>query len=232
MRNSLDLDPEWGAIDLFEEVESTFGVKIADEEAEQCETVGDLYNLICSHSPDWDGQDGYCGSSMVFYRFRRSLSPDDRRVRPGTQLARFGLQPSRLFKKLQHDTELRLPAYGLTWLGMAGGLLITGGLIAAIVALVTGHWKLGGVIGMIALSGLPLLRIDPGRLPTGMTTVADLVRRTVPLNATGLKEAGGRPADRWAILSGLSAEHGNLPPDEIGPETFFHRKSLDLANAR
>ena len=233
MRNSLDLDPEWGAIDLLEEVEATFGVKIANEEAERCETVGDLYNVICAHSPDWDGQDGNCGSSMVFYRFRRSLSLDDKRsVMPETPLVGIRLQPSRLFKKLKDDTGLRLPAYELTWLGMAGGFLIVGGIIVAIVALLTGHWKLSGLLGVIALSGLPLLRIDPGRLPNGVATVADLVRRTVPLNATGLREAGGRPADSWAILSALAAEHGNLPPDEIGPETFFHRKSLDLANAR
>jgi acyl carrier protein len=40
--NSLDLDPEWGAIDLLEEVEASFGIKIEDTVAEQIETVGDL----------------------------------------------------------------------------------------------------------------------------------------------------------------------------------------------
>jgi hypothetical protein len=233
MRNSLDLDPEWGAIDLIEEVEVTFGIKIANEEAERCATVGDLYAVICAHSPDWDVQDGNCGSSMVFYRLRRSLSPDDKRcVTPDTLLADTGLQPSRLFKKLQEDTGLRLPAYELTWLGMTGGFLMVGGIMAAIVALLTGHWIVSGIIVLIALAGFPLLRMDPGRLPAGFATVADLVQRTAPLNATGVREAGGRPADRWVILTALATEHGNLPPDEIGPETFLHRKSLELANAR
>ena len=233
MWNSLDLDPEWGAIDLLEEVEAAFGIKIANEEAERCATVGDLYDFICAHSPDWDGQDGNCGSSVVFYRLRRSLSPYDKRgVTPDTPLARIGLQPSRLFKKLEDDTGLRLPAYELTWLGMTGGFLMVGGIMAAIVVLLTGHLIVSGVIVLIALAGLPLLRMDPGRLPAGFVTVADLLRRTVALNAIGLRQAGGRPADRWAILTALAAEHGNLPPNEIGPETFFHRKSLELANAR
>lgn len=228
--NSVDLDPEWGAIDLIEEVEAIFGFTITKEEAERCATVGDLYDVICAHSPDWDGQDGSCGSSMVFYRMRRSLSPDDKRgVTPDTPLATIGLQPSRLFKKLEEDTGLRLPAYELTWLGMTGGFLMVGGIIAAIVALLTGHWIASAVIVLIALAGLPLLRMEPGRLPVGFVTVADLVRRTVLLNATELKDAGGRPADRWAILTALAAEHGTLQPDEIGPETFFHRRSLDEA---
>lgn len=229
MKNSLDLDPEWGAIDLIEEVEATFGFTITKEEAEPCATVGDLYNVICAHSPDWDGQDGSCGSSMVFYRMRRSLSPDDKRgVAPDTPLTAIGLQPSRLFKKLADDTGLRFPAYELTWLGVTGGFLLVGGIMAAIVALLTGHWMVCGVVALIALAGLPLLRLDPGRLPAGFVDMADLVRRTVPLNATRLQAAGGQPADRWSILTALAAEHGTLPPDQIEPETFFHRRSLEL----
>jgi len=230
MLNTLDLDPEWGAIDLLEEVEATFGIEIADEEAERCSTVGDLYDVVCAHSPEWDGQDGYCGSSMVFYRVRRSLFPDDKRgVAPATALTTIGLQPSRLFRKLADDTGLRLPAYELTWLGMTGGYLLVGSIIAAIVALLTGHWILSGLFGLIAIAGVPLLRFDPGRFPAGFVTVADLVQRTVPLNATDLKDAGGRPADRWSILLALAAEHGVLPPDEIGPETVFHRAQLQSA---
>lgn len=233
MRNSLDLDPEWGAIDLIEEVEATFGFTITKEEAESCATVGDLYDVICAHTPDWNGQVGSCGSLMVFNRMRRSLSPDDRReVRPETALDASGLQPSRLFKKLADETGLRLPAFELTWVGMTGGYLLMGGIIAAIVALLTGHWIVSGVIALIALAGFPLVMLDPGRLPAGFATVADLVRRTVPLNSTALKDVGGRPADRWAILTSLAAEHGNLAPDQIGPETFFHRASLESATAR
>lgn len=233
MANSLDLDPEWGATDLLKEVEQTFGIQIADEEAEQCATVGDLYQIICAHSPNWDGQGGTCGSLMVFYRLRRSLSPGDKRsVTPETPLSSIGLKPSRLFKELEVSTGLRLPAYELTWLGTTGGLLVVGAIIAAVAALFTGHWIISGIALLVALAGLPCLRADPGRLPAGLATVADLVRRTVPLNAAGLREAGGRPADRWVILTALAAEHGNLPREKIGPETFLHRRSLELASAR
>lgn len=75
MPTTLDLDPEWGAIDLLEEVEAAFNIKIGDDEAERCWTVGDLYDLICAHAPQWDEQAGTCASSAVFYRVRRSVTP-------------------------------------------------------------------------------------------------------------------------------------------------------------
>ena len=231
MANSLDLDPEWGAIDLIEEVEAVFGFAITKDEAERCATVGDLHDLVCVHTPAWDRQNGNCGSSMVFYRVRRSLCPDGKRgVTPDTPLTAIGLQPSGLFKKLADDTGLRFPAYKLTWPGLTGGFLLVGGIIAAIVVLLTGHSMVGGVIALIALAGLPLMRADPGRWPVGVVTIGDLVRRTVPLNAVILKEAGGQPADCWSVIIALATEYGTLAPHEIGPETFFHRKSLKLAS--
>lgn len=80
--------------------------------------------------------------------------------------------------------------------------------------------------------GVLLLRVDPGRLLVGVTTVGDLVRRTVPLNAQNLAETGARPPDRWTILVALAAEHGSLPTNQIGPDTFMLRKGMELAAKR
>ena len=166
----------------------------------------------------------------VFYRLRRSLYPDSKGpIEPDTALTTIGLQPIRLFKKLADDTGLRFPSYELTWLGVTGRLLLVGSTIATIVSLLAGHWVVSGAFGVIAISGVALLRLDPGRFPDGFVTVADLVRRTVPMNATVLRDAGGRPADRWSILRALAAEHGVMPPQEIGPETVFHRTQLQSA---
>jgi hypothetical protein len=233
MANSLDLDPEWGAIDLLEEIEATFDIKISDAEAERCCTVGDVYEVVSAHTPDWDRQDGRCASSMVFYRLRRSLTTDDQRaLTPETLLTTSELKPRHLFKKLETDTGLRLPAYEPTSLGVAGGYMLVGGLLAAIVALLTGHWMVTAGALFVALGSLPFLHRDAGRFPSGVLTVGDLVRRTAPLNVAKLREVGGRPSDRWSVLVGLAAEHGTLSPDEIGPETFLHRRSLELATAR
>lgn len=77
--NTLDLDSEWGAIHLLEEVEVSFGLKIEDAIAEQIETVGDLYDVICDLTPKWDSQRGSCATSVIFYRMRGALVHIDRK---------------------------------------------------------------------------------------------------------------------------------------------------------
>ncbi len=139
MPATLDLDPEWGAIDLLEDVEEAFAIKIADNEAERCWTVGDLFDVIRAHTPHWDERGGSCASSAVFYQFRRSLAPQDRSaVSPRTALERAGMSASRLFKSLRKDTGLRLPTVELTAIGLVGGWLCLVGFIGGIIALFDG----------------------------------------------------------------------------------------------
>ncbi len=233
MANSLDLDPEWGAIDLLEEVEEAFAIKIADEEAERCWTVGDLYEVICAHTPHWDEQGGSCASSAVFYRLRRSLAPEDKTsVSPRLSLESTGMSASRLMDSLRIGTGLRLPTVELTTIGVVGGWMCLVGFIGALIALFTGAWALIGIGALVVVLGVLLLRLDPARLPSGLSTVGDLVRRIVPLNAQKLAQAGARPPDRWSVLVTLAAEHGILPPDQIGSDTFLLRKGMELAAAR
>lgn len=231
MTNTLDLDPEWGAIDLIEEVEEVFGFKITKEEADRCATVGDLYAVVLDHVPAWNAQRGKCSSSMTFYRIRRSLDPDRRLgINPRCDIP-VGERPLKLFKKLSRETSLRFPSPRMTSIGMLGGLLFSAGLLAAIVALLIGSWLVSCVALMISLLGMLPMWADRGQLPAGVTTVGELVRRTAPLNARELQANGGRPADRWSILAALAAEHGSLTPAEITGETFLHRKSMKLAAA-
>ncbi|ARR52353.1 hypothetical protein HY78_02205 [Rhizorhabdus wittichii DC-6] len=148
--NTLDLDPEWGAIDLIEEVERAFAIKIADDEAEQCWTMGNLYDLICAHAPHWDEQIGACASSAIFYRFRRSLAPGDRTMSP-----RSPLQPAQgpvkgMFKALRDETGFRLPDPDTTIIGKIGGWMCLIGFIAGMVALLTGAWVMGGLACLLS----------------------------------------------------------------------------------
>lgn len=231
MMNTLDLDPEWGAVDLIEEVEGAFGIEISDTEAEQCETVGHIYAVVSAHLPDWDAQSGKCSSSMTFYKIRRALDPDRATaISPRTVLTRCD-SPAKLFRMLACNTGLRLPEADQTWLGKTGGLLFTFGLIAVIVTLTVGHLAVSGLMLAFGALGGALEWIDRGKMPPGITTVGDLVRRTAPLNVRRLRTEGGRPSDRWSILVALAAELGTLAPDEISPETFLHRNSLEMATA-
>jgi hypothetical protein len=229
--NTLDLDPEWGAIDLFEEVEASFGIKIEDAVAEQIETVGDLYDAICDLTPEWDDQQGSCASSVIFYRMRRALVHLERKsVSPRMDLPLHGTTPSKLFSLLERETGLRLPSAPLTTLGVIGWMLFLIGIIGGVIALFDTAWELAAGGAVMAAVGAALLKVDPGSLPVGVETLGDLVSRAVPLNAQKLADVGARLPDRWTMLTGLASEHGILSPAEISPDTFLHLKSLKIAS--
>lgn len=233
MSNTLDLDPEWGAIDLLEEVESSFGIRIANEEAERCSTVGDLYDVICAQAPQWDEQSGSCASSAAFYRVRRSLAPQDKAaVSPASPLAHADMSANSLFNSLRSETGLRLPSLEPTAIGVIGSWIFLVGFFGGLGALFTGAWALSGIGALVLALGLLLIQVDPARLPNGIATVGDLVRRTVPLNVQELMQSGARPPARWSVLVALAAEHGSLPRDQIGPGTFLLRKGMALAAGR
>jgi hypothetical protein len=232
MSETLDLDPEWGAIDLIEELEATFGFKMGDDEAESCCTVGDVYNVVCAHTPEWELQDGNCASSIVFYRLRRVLRPADKRlIRPSTHLTSLRQSPTKLFDSLAKGSELRLPSHSLTWLGNIGALMLFGGTILAVIALFDAQWLIAGSLGLMAAIGSGVVWLDPGKFPKGINTIGELVNRTVPLNSKLLKEMGGRPDNRWSILTAMASEHGSLEPSAISPDTYLHKKSLQDACA-
>ena len=229
--NTLDLDPEWGAIDLLEEVEASFGIKIEDVIAEQIETVGDLYDAICDLTPKWDSQRGPCTSSVIFYRMRLALVHLDRKsISPRMDLPLHGTTPSKLFSLLERKTGLRLPSASLTTPGVIGGMLFLIGIIGGVIALFDTAWEFAAGGAVMAAAGAALLRADPGRLPVGVETLGDLVTRAVPLNAQELAQMGARLPDRWTMLTALAAEHGILSPAEISPDTFLHLKSLKIAS--
>lgn len=229
--NALDLDPEWGAIDLHEEVEASFGIKIEDAFVEQIETVGDLYDAICDLTPKWDNQQGSCASSVVFNQLRRALVHLDRKsVSPRMELPLHGTTPSKLLSSLERDSGLRLPSAPLTKLGVIGGSLFLFGIIGGVIALFDAAWELAAGGALVAAAGAALVRADPGTLPVGVETLGGLVTHAVPLNAQVLSELGARLPNRWTMLTGLGAEHGILSPAEILPDTFLHLKSLKLAS--
>lgn len=228
--NTLDLDPEWGAIDLLEEVEASFAIKIEDAVVERIATVGELYDAICNLTPAWDDQKGSCASSVTFYRIRRALKMDcGGSMSPRMDLPLNYTSPSKFFSTLERDSGLRLPTTNGTAIGNIGIWLCVFSLAGCITALFASNWTLAAGAALTAAVGVGLVRVDPGKSPVGIETVGDLVKRTIPLNIRQLADGGARLPDRWSVLTGLASEHGVLPPAEIEPDTFLHHKSLELA---
>ncbi|MBO9580786.1 MAG: hypothetical protein J7498_07820 [Sphingobium sp.] len=221
MANALNLDPEWGAIDLLEEIESTFGIAVADDVAERCNTVGDLYEVIRSQTSDWDDKSGSCASSAVFYMMRRT-SQSRSGFTPSTPLTELsGGTPRKVFKRLRKMTGLRLPTLNVTAMGGIGIVACLIGIVALIAALTeAAWWSVGGATALLLVGGV-LVALDPLGLPPGIITVGDLVHRTVPLNVKRLQSEGRRAPDIWTTLVGLAADHGSIPSGAIQPSTVL-----------
>jgi acyl carrier protein len=77
-------------VELVMEVEDEFGLSIPDADAEQIQTVGQLYAYVCHRLRP--RAETVCPSARAFYRFRRALlarQPLPRRcVRPSSRISR------------------------------------------------------------------------------------------------------------------------------------------------
>lgn len=231
MSNTLGLDDDLDPVEALNSLEKAFAVKILDEEAASCSTVGDIYDLLHSRFSTQIGDPGSCMTSMSFYRLRRSLREmqPDAELRPDTQLATYAGWNARAFlDRLQQDSGLRLPGPQGQWLSGVGCLLL---LLAIVGAVVVAVIKGPPILYLAAMAlfavGVVSIRLDPGILSSDCATLGGLARKASMLNYGTLARSGGavRPKELWdamaEVLSGLS----ELPKSDMRRDTLIlHQK--------
>jgi hypothetical protein len=74
MKDTLDLVGDGDDLDVIQDVERTFGIKLTDAEAERLLTVGHLHDLIELKRPSAGGGTPACLSQVAFYRLRRGIT--------------------------------------------------------------------------------------------------------------------------------------------------------------
>ena len=142
-------------VELILAVEDAFQIHIADEEAGNVFTVGDLHNLVVSKL---QGQDSKrCLTSAAFYRTRRGiidmLGIDRREVRPATPLEVILPRNSRRekWRRIQAAMKMKLPDLQHPgWIQLG---LLTIGVALAVAAGVYGGVGYGS-IALLAFLGL------------------------------------------------------------------------------
>lgn len=73
MSDALDIDSD-DDVPIVKDVEDAFGIKITDAEAAACETVGDLFRLICARVPTVERSDRLpCLTAFTFRELRRAI---------------------------------------------------------------------------------------------------------------------------------------------------------------
>jgi hypothetical protein len=226
MSNTLGLDDDLDPVEGVVSLEKAFALKISDDEAASCRTVGDIYDLLHSRFAAQIGEPGSCMTSMAFYRLRRSLRGMYPGVdfRPNTQLASCAGGNARAFlNRLRSDTGLRTPGPQGRWLSGVGTLLVLSALVGVVIAAVKGPAILYLAAIALFLVGAALIRFDPGALPQDCATVGDLAIKVSALNYGSLVGSGGavRPKDLWDAMAEVLSGHSDLPRSAMRRDTLI-----------
>ena len=219
MTSSLGLAGDLDDVELIQDVEAAFGIRLADDEIERCSTVGQLFELIEARLPQMPNGHS-CATAMCFYRLRRALqSHSATALKPMTSISALSAVPVR---KLHHiiETEcgLRSPPHCITLWGCLALLLV--------LALPFGLFAVGmpwWIAFPSAALGIGLYRLAPIQLPGEVETFGDLVRIVASRSIGALAGQGARlgPKEAWQAFTDVLSDHTQLSKGEIGPETLL-----------
>lgn len=233
--NTLGLDDDLDSVELVIAIERAFDIKVADQDAAQIYSMGDLHDLVMR---SLDGAGGEkCQTSMSFYRVRRFLKlvVGDIDISPSTQLKSLWTKsPRRLFDQVQRYCDLRLAPLTQTNVTGLGALIVLAALLGLPVLLIArSDASILATAGALLVVGFALTRLDP--LAFGeMTTVGDLARRTAMQNYGTLARNGGRTSSDtiWEALVEIAQPFSeNLSTAQIERDTVILQSQFDSMSA-
>lgn len=219
MTTSLGLAGDLDDVELIQDVEAAFGIRLADDEIERCSTVGQLFELIEARLPQMrSGQS--CATALCFFRLRRALQPHSGiALKPKTSISALSAVPVRkLHQIIETECGLRPPPQYITFWGCLSLLLVVTvpfGLFAV------------GMPWWIALPsaalGIGLCRIAPIQLPGEVETFGDLVKIVSSRSIGALAGQGARlgPKEAWQAFTDVLSDHTQLSKDRILAETLL-----------
>jgi hypothetical protein len=249
MTNTLGLDGSLDDVEMLLDIQSAFGVTIANEEAAKLYTVGDLFDLLRAKiSPDMAARK--CATAMAFYRLRRALGEHgiSARARPDAKLTALKFAYTKKFvTTLEEKSGLKLPAPALRWTGFIGVLAVLAAIVFSLLLLIIGiglsysYWNtdwIGRAMAMLLLGVLPagLLAIwlDPGCLPQDCATLGALAEKTAQRSFGLLVDQGADRSDHriWQTLTGVLLHHtADLGEVDITRGTYLLHSTWKAARA-
>lgn len=235
MSNTLGLDDDLDPVEAVISLEKAFALKISDDEASSCNTVGDIYDLLHSRFAAQIGEPGSCMTSMAFYRLRRSLRGvhPDIEFRPDTSLAAYAGWNARAFLgRLRNDTGLQLLGPQGRWLSGAGCILLLLAVAGAVIVAVAKGPPIFylAAIGLFVV-GFVSIRLDPGALPRDCTTLGELATKASALNYGTLAQSGGaiRPKELWDAMAEVLSRFSELPKSAMRRDTLILQQRFETS---
>lgn len=214
-------------VELILAVEDAFYIAIADEEASNISTVGDLSNLVVAKLQGQATKS--CLTSTAFYRTRRgimdALGMERRQIRPSTPLQSILPRNGRRgnWRHLQKAMKLQLP--DLRHPGWIQLSLLATGIALAMTPVFYGRvsfWAIPLLVLLGLVFGGLLLKFSSPlavAFPNGNVTVGDLVRDVLALNHAHLADDVGGWNERsvWESLCRVIVIQTGVAPEKITP---------------
>jgi hypothetical protein len=220
-RTLLGLSGDLDDVELVQDVEQAFRVRLPDDELSRCHTVGDLFELVAARLPSRANADR-CATAMCFYRLRRAvlaLAPDVQ-LHPSTPIEVLqGIPVKSLYRSIEGVGGLRPP---LPYISVWGGFSLLLAVAAPIGLLLCGApWWAAVLAVPVAITAY---RFSPVRLPPQVKIVRDLVECVAARSVATLADQGARlrPAEAWKALQTVCADHAATPAGEIGSSTLLY----------
>jgi len=221
MRTSLGLVGDLDDVDLIEDVEQAFGVRLPDDELGRCETVGDLFELIIARLPDEPKTADRCATAMCLYRVRRAILTVAPLLdlRPSSPIGALrDVSVRALYRAIAREGGLRPPFTYMSGWGCA--CLLAAVAVPAALFWWGAPWWTAAISLIVAM--IPY-RLSPLRLPPKLTVFGDLIELIAARNVGTLAALGARlrPTEAWKALQTVCADHAVLDCGEIERDTLI-----------
>ena len=222
----LGMDGDLDDVEMLNDVERVFGVKIADKEAAEIHSVGDLFELLNSKiSPDLIV--GKCRSAMAFYRLRKVVLEivPGQKLKPATDVSSMGINNIRaLFAEITIRTGLEVPkgVAVIRYELVAVLIFIASVLLAVLGGLFLGNYTALAAVAIAALT-LSYFKFSPLVWISTSFTMGTFAEKIAAKNYAKLSTQGARSSgsDVWKSLTLVLAESVGVEADKIAPSTTF-----------
>ena len=228
--NCLNLVGDGDEGDLRFAIEQAFAVRISDEEAIRCETVGDLFDIVSAKLMASRPRSRGCPTAIAFFRLRGALRRLGylERLTPKSDLRAVSCaQGTRHFQhSLSRESGLKLPELEFQSSSIAAMAIIM---------------AFGAAFAIWIGSGLPLLGctvlavvlgfVLPKSIPAEIANLGDYAANCAAWNYGRLSEQTGvRPGDAWKALAVVVRDStGSGLEVEMNRDTRFFAKRKSQA---
>lgn len=222
------------SVELIMEVETAFGIRIPDAEAEKITTVGDLYETVWKYIDHETS--GRCTSQMLFYKIRRNMVKTfglaRNEITPDADPDRLfeSAQKRMIYTKVAEEVQLDFPPLVLRrpWDSILGWT--AGGLILMSLGVNFYLVNFKDYSGWIFLSTLVLVIIlgklshsfDPLRTRVPYQNMRIFTQQVLKMNYAALRNGSGVVRKEMEqVIDMIIVDKLGVDPIEVSPEKSF-----------